>query len=221
MFLRRAAENLSNQLPQTIHGLSATPTLQLMRKLCSLTPSFGPARLTELTQTPPQNIHQDTTIRAVLKLRGLSICCLFSAWRCAAPRPLCVHKQVTQYAHINSEPGSPRCDHLTILLPELWRESADRAEVKSLQGQMRLARRSEGLERRGTSSYLRLFRLRDRGGLALLLQHDEGHLSAAFHRNRPSSTGESRLRALAASLCQSQICPRALLTVRACRPSSE
>lgn len=123
------------------------------------------------------------------------------ALRCAAPRPLCVHKQVTQYAHINSEPGSPRCDHLTILLSELWRESADRVEVKSLQGQMKLARRSEGLERRGTSSYLRLFRLRDRGGLALLLQHDEGHLSAASHRNRPSSTGESRLRALAASLC--------------------
>lgn len=66
---------------------------------------------------------------------------------------------------------------------------------------MKLASRSEGLERRGTSSYLRLFRLRYRGGLGLLLQHDEGHLSAAFHRNRPSSTGESRLRALAASLC--------------------
>lgn len=59
---------------------------------------------------------------------------------------------------------------------------------------MKLASRSEGLERRGTSSYLRLFRLRYRGGLGLLLQHDEGHLSAAFHRNRPSSTGESRLR---------------------------
>lgn len=66
---------------------------------------------------------------------------------------------------------------------------------------MKLASRSERLERRGTSSYLRLFRLRYRGGLGLFLQHDEGHLSAAFHRNRPSSTGESRLRALAASLC--------------------
>lgn len=75
VFLRRAAENLSNQLPQTIHGLSATPTLQLMHKLCSLTPSFGPARLSVAhTDTTSERlhpaIHQDTMIQASVKALG-------------------------------------------------------------------------------------------------------------------------------------------------------
>lgn len=74
VFLRRAAENLSNQLPQTNHGLSATPTLQLMHKLCSLTPSFGPARLTvahtDTSERLHPAIHQDTMIRASVKAPG-------------------------------------------------------------------------------------------------------------------------------------------------------